>query len=53
MKRSDLEALDKGRLVDLAEALAARIAELEARLAGIDGWLEELERRAMRGAAPF
>jgi len=53
MKRSDLEALDEEQLVDLAEAQAARIAELEARLAGIDGRLEELERRAMRGAAPF
>ena len=53
MKRSDLEALDKPGLVDLAERQAARIAELEARLAGVDGRLEELERRAMRGAAPF
>ena len=53
MKRSELEALDKADLVALAERQAERIAELEARLSGMDGRLEELERRAMRGAAPF
>ena len=53
MKRTELEALDKASLVDLAEKQAARIADLEGRLAGIDAQLEELERRAMRGAAPF
>jgi hypothetical protein len=53
MKRSELEALDKADLVALAERQAERIAELEARLSGVDGRLEELERRTMRGAAPF
>ena len=53
MNRSELEALAKRDLVDLAERQALRIAELEARLASIDGRLEELERKAMRGAAPF
>lgn len=53
MKRSELEALDKADLVALAERQAGRIAELEARLSGMDGRLEELERRTMRGAAPF
>ena len=53
MKRTELEALDKASLVDLAEKQAARIADLEGRLADIDAQLEELEWRAMRGAAPF
>jgi hypothetical protein len=53
MKRPELEALDKSDLVALAEAQAARIDELEARLAGVDARFEELERKAMRGAAPF
>ena len=53
MNRSELEALDKSELVELAERQAERIADLEARLAGVDRRLEEIERKAMRGAAPF
>ena len=53
MDRSELEALAKPDLIDLAERQAGRIAELEARLAGIDHRVEELERKAVRGAAPF
>jgi hypothetical protein len=60
MNRSELESLNKTALVDLALRQGERIAELEARVATLEGRLlemaqrfEELERRAMRGAAPF
>lgn len=46
LSRFDLENLDKSALVDIVLRQAERIAELEGRL-------EELERRAVRGAAPF
>lgn len=53
MNRGDLDSLDKGLLVDLALRQAERIAELETQLAGLEGRFAELERRALRGAAPF
>src|SRR5262245_39372062 len=46
LNRFDLGKLDKSVLVDMVLWQAERIAELEGRL-------EELERRALRGAAPF
>jgi transposase len=46
MNRAELELLDKASLVELVLRQAAMIAELARRL-------EELERRAVRGAAPF
>ena len=53
MKRKELEKLDKATLIDLVERQAERIASLEARLLEMAARLEEIERRAMRGAAPF
>jgi transposase len=51
--RRELERLDKSTLVDIVLQQAERIGELSARLAATDQRLEELERRAVRGAAPF
>src|SRR5215212_752517 len=53
MNRANLDSLDKASLVDLALRQAERIAELEARLTEMGQRLTELERRAVRGAAPF
>lgn len=67
MNRAELESLDTASLVDLALRQAERIAEqaeriveLEARVATLEGQLadvlqrfDELERRSVRGAAPF
>ena len=48
-----LEALDKATLADLVLRQAERIAALEVSLAEMGRRFEELERRALRGAAPF
>src|SRR6516225_4551338 len=53
MNRGELDSLDKIALVDLVLRQAERIAELEARLAEQEQGFAELERRAVRGAAPF
>ncbi len=53
MNRAELESLDKASLVDLVLRQGERIAALEAQLVELAGRLAELERRAVRGAAPF
>lgn len=53
MKRDDLDSLDKASLVDLALRQAQRIGELEARLTEMEVRFVALERRLVRGAAPF
>ena len=53
MHRADLEALDNATLADLVLRQAERVAELEAWLVEMERRFEELERRALRGAAPF
>jgi transposase len=53
MNRASFDSLDKEALVELALRQADRIAELEARLAAMEHRFAELERRAVRGAAPF
>jgi transposase len=53
MKRCDLDSLDRATLIDLVVRQADRIAALEGQLADLDQRFAELERRAVRGAAPF
>ena len=60
MNRRDLETLDREALVDLAERQARlieaqdrRIADLQAKLSGLEERFAALERQSLRGAAPF
>jgi transposase len=60
MNRADLDSLDKDTLIEVvlrqAERIAAQdqhIAKLTAQLAEMGQRLAELERRSVRGAAPF
>ena len=53
MDRAKLESLDTATLVELVLRQTERIAELGGQLADMERRFEELERRSMRGAAPF
>jgi hypothetical protein len=53
MTRGDLDSLDKAALIDLVLRQAEQIRDLTARLSEMDRRFADLERRAMRGAAPF
>jgi len=53
MNRADLDSLDRTSLIELVLRQAERIAALEGQLAELGQRLAELERRSVRGAAPF
>lgn len=53
MDRATLESLDHASLVELCLRQAQLIAAYEARLSALTERLEDLERRSVRGAAPF
>jgi hypothetical protein len=50
MTRAEVDSLDKASLADLLVRQAEQIAELEARLVGMERRFAEVERHGLRGA---
>ena len=50
MTRAEVDSLDKASLADLLLRQAEQIAELEARLVGMERRFAEVERHGLRGA---
>jgi hypothetical protein len=52
MTRAEVDSLDKASLADLLLRQAEQIAELEARLVGMERRFAEVERHGLRAAGP-